>query len=238
MSLAVELLPWDSNFFGFGIARLTGHAGGTEVVAAALAECRAAGVRLLYWHCAPTDAATQQAAQQHGAWLADRKLTYAQQLVVPAAPPNAAIVATKAFTPQLERLAWQAGAYSRFARDPHLPSTAYQRLYSLWLRNSLSEAIAQAVLVLPDSAGQPLGLLTLGEKNGRADIGLLAVDAPARGQHVGQRLVAEARRRATGAGYAEWQVVTQRANVPACRFYESCGFVLAHEEYIYHLWLH
>lgn len=235
----MQLLAWDSRFFGFGVARLTSEAPTAAEVAAALAECRAAGVRMVYWHTRPHDPAANQAAQQHGAWLADRKVTFAQPLPphLAAAPPDAGIITTTTATPQLESLAWQSGAYSRFARDPRLPAGAFRELYSRWLRNSLSGNIAQAVLALPDAAGHELGLLTLGEKNGRADIGLLAVDAPARGQHVGQRLVAEAGRRAAGAGFAGLQVVTQRDNEPAYRFYERCGFALEHEEYIYHLWL-
>ena len=239
MSATVQLLAWDSQFFGFGVARLTGEGLTSAQAAAALAECRAAGARLVYWHARPADAATNQAARQHGAWLADRKVTFAMPLPPHQAttPADADIVATTTGTPQLEALAWQAGAYSRFALDPRLPANAFRHLYSEWLRNSLNGTIAQAVLTLPDATGHALGLLTLGEKNGRADIGLLAVDAPARGQRVGRRLVAEAGRRAAGAGFAGLQVVTQRANAVACRFYESCGFALAQEEYIYHLWL-
>jgi dTDP-4-amino-4,6-dideoxy-D-galactose acyltransferase len=239
MGATVQLLAWDSQLFGFGVARLTGEGLTAAEAAAALAECRAAGVRLVYWPTRPTDAATNRAAQQHGAWLADRKVTFAMPLPshLAAAPADAGIVATTNHTPQLESLAWQSGAYSRFARDPRLPVAAFRQLYTQWLRNSLNGTIAQVVLTLPDAAGHELGLLTLGEKNGWADIGLLAVDEPVRGQRVGQRLVAEARRRAAGAGVAGLQVVTQRDNARACRFYESCGFALAHEEYIYHLWL-
>jgi dTDP-4-amino-4,6-dideoxy-D-galactose acyltransferase len=239
VSAAVQLLAWDSQFFGFGVARLTGAAPTAPEVAAALAECRAAGVRLLYWHTRPDDPTANEAARQHGAWLADRKVTFVMPLPphLAAALADTGIIAPTIFTPQLESLAWQSGAYSRFARDPRLPVGAFRQLYSEWLRNSLSGELAQVVLALPDATGHALGLLTLGEKNGRADIGLLAVDEPVRGQRVGQRLVAEAQRRAAGAGLAELQVVTQRDNEPACRFYERCGFALAHEEYIYHLWL-
>ncbi|GAB3874428.1 hypothetical protein GCM10028824_27660 [Hymenobacter segetis] len=238
MSAVVQFLDWDSRFFGFGVARILCDTPTADEVRTALDQCRTAGARLVYWHAPYHDLAAHQLAEQHKAWLADRKVTFAMALgPVEAAPVDAAIVPTTTLTPQLESLAWQSGEYSRFALDKRLPADAFRQLYSQWLRNSLNGAIARVVLTLPDHTGKELGLLTLGEKNGRADIGLLAVDAQARGQRVGKRLVAEARRWAIGAGYTELQVVTQRDNAPACGFYESCGFAISYEEHIYHLWL-
>ncbi|GAB3852554.1 hypothetical protein GCM10028822_20410 [Hymenobacter terrigena] len=238
MSAVVQLLDWDSRFFGFGVARILCETPTADEVRTALAMCRAAGTRLVYWHVPYHDLAAHQLAEQHNAWLADRKVTFAMVLgAVEAAPLDADIVPITVLTPQLESLAWQSGEYSRFALDKRLPADAFRKLYSQWLRNSLNGNIARAVFTLTNTAGKELGLLTLGEKNGRADIGLLAVDEQARGQRVGKRLVAEARRWAIGAGYTELQVVTQRANVVACDFYESCGFAIGHEEHLYHLWL-
>lgn len=238
MSAVVQLLDWDSRFFGFGVARLLCENPTKAEIQTALTECRTVGARLIYWHARCHDDDATQSAQQHGAWLADRKVTF----VVPicsagAIPADVDIVPTTTFTPQLESLAWQSGEYSRFALDKRLPADAFRQLYSQWLRNSLSGAIARVVLTLRDDTGNELGLLTLGEKNSRADIGLLAVDEQARGQRIGKRLVAEAHRIAASAGHTKLQVVTQRDNVLACDFYESCGFAVSDEEYIYHLWL-
>ena len=93
------------------------------------------------------------------------------------------------------------------------------------------------MLVWRNPENQEAGLLTLGEKNGRADIGLLAVDAAVRGQRIGQQLVAAAHVQALAWGYTTLQVVTQGDNFPACRFYEKCGFTPESVEHIYHLWL-
>ncbi|MDJ0364548.1 GNAT family N-acetyltransferase [Hymenobacter sp. H14-R3] len=220
------------------MARLTTTGQSAAALRSAIAAARNAGQRLLYMVADPADAVVVAVAKATGAWLADRKVTF----VMPLSPsrtfqPVAAIGTATHYSPQLESLAWQSGEYSRFRLDTHFAPTVFQALYSQWLRNSLAGIIAQRVLVWRDAAGRELGLLTLGEKNGRADIGLLAVDAVARGQRVGQQLVAAAQAQATAWGYAQLQVVTQRDNEPANRFYEKCGFRLAHEEHIYHLWL-
>ena len=185
------------------------------------------------------DETSHRAVQTTDAWLADRKVTFAMPLKPADAAliPDSAIVLATEFTPELEALAWQSGEYSRFRLDPRLPITVFQRLYTQWLRNSLNGSIAQSVMVLKSATGESLGMVTLGEKNRVADIGLIAVEAAARGQQVGQRLMAETRRRAVASGFTQLQVITQGENYLACRFYEKCGLTQVNEVYIYHLWL-
>lgn len=231
-------LPWDSDFLGFPVARLAAFGQPAAAVSAAIAEARQAGFRLLYLVAGPADAMPAAVALAAGAWLADRKVTFAMPLLPDSASQLSSAIGTAvSYSPQLESLAWQSGEYSRFRLDAHFGPDVFRGLYSQWLRNSLSGDIARRVLIWQNPDGHELGLLTLGEKNGRADIGLLAVDAAARGQRVGQQLVAAAQAQAAVWGYTELQVVTQRNNEPACRFYEKCGFRLTHEEHIYHLWL-
>ena len=235
----LEPLAWDTDFLGFPVARFTMAGQSEAVLTAALSAACQAGFHLLYLVAAPTNVTAAAVAKAAGAWLADRKVTFMMPLsqgsvVQPAA---AAIGPAVSYSPQLESLAWQSGEYSRFKLDAHFAPEVFQELYSQWLRNSLSGDIARRVLVWQAPDGHELGLLTLGEKNGRADIGLLAVDAAARGQRVGQQLVAAAQNQAAAWDYAELQVVTQRDNKTACCFYEKCGFRLVHEEHIYHLWM-
>lgn len=234
---AIQSLPWDSEFLGFPVARLVADNLSIANLSAAITAARATGIQLLYAVADPTNELAAQVLRQAGAWLADRKVTFVMPLPATVTSFPTAIAPTMAYTPQLESLAWQSGEFSRFRLDPRLAPTVFRQLYSLWLRNSLAGSIARQVLVWRNAAGQEQGLVTLGEKDGRAQIGLLAVDAAARGQQVGQQLIEAAVAQAADWGYAELQVVTQGNNEPACRFYEKCGFRLAHEEHIYHLWL-
>lgn len=239
MPAIFQALPWDSKLMGFATARLTLEDASATEISQRLAECRAAGLRLVYVFVPPVQAEANEAMRAAGAWLADRKVTFTMPLTPTDAqlPADPAIELTSEFTPHLEALAWQSGEYSRFRLDPRLPATVFQRLYTRWLRNSLNGRIAQGVLVFQGEDGPPLGLITLSESNGKVAISLVAVDAAARGQRVGQRLVTEARRRASTLGHTSLQVVTQGANAAACRFYEHCGFQLVQEVNVYHLWL-
>lgn len=239
MSPLLEPLPWDSAFLGFAVARLTVPAGLPAPEAeAALREAVRAGYRLLCVEVGPASG-LDELLRRAGARLVDRRATFGGSLAtLPASfGSDADIHATTTLTPQLEALAWQSGEYSRFRLDPNFAPAFFERLYSHWMRHSLSGGLAWQVLVLGNPAGPVRGMLTLGERNGQAEIGLLAVDRPARGQGGGQRLLAAALASARQRGYNAIGVRTQLANAPACRLYAAAGFVLLAEQHVYHLWL-
>ena len=241
--LLVQPLEWDSNFLGFPVGRLTAQQGSVISLDTVAAQSRQAGMRLIYLVVDPDDAGTANAARQVGAWLADQKVTFARATTTqsepsqPAAAGSGTVVNTNKFTPQLEQLAWQSGEFSRFRLDARFAPHVFQELYTQWLRASLTGELARVVLAYSSPEGAEVGLLTLGHQEGQASIGLLAVAGANRGQGIGQQLVEAARQQAHRWGCPTLQVVTQRANERACRFYARCGFELVREEHIYHLWL-
>ncbi|MBI5576917.1 MAG: GNAT family N-acetyltransferase, partial [Deltaproteobacteria bacterium] len=137
---------------------------------------------------------------------------------------------------ELEALAIRAGTYSRFKADPRMPEGKCAELYKMWIRNSVNRNIADSVLVIRGS-GIIAGMVTLGEKQGRGDIGLLAVATGMQGRNVGVSLVRAAQVWARGKGYRLAQVVTQGENVPACRLYEKCGYRIDRIENFFHFWI-
>ena len=228
-------LAWDSAWLGFPVARLApGPACPAADVAAAIARSRAAGTRLLYLLCGPGDAAAALAA---GGALADVRLTY--ELLLPAPgpvlPPPAGIRVTRAreLTADLELLAWQSGAHSRFRRDARIGQHAFEALYTHWLRRVLDEGTVWSAA----DEDHTVGLLAFAEGRDHAHIELVAVAPAARRRHVAQHLVQIAAQEAVRRGHPVLQVVTQGTNQPACRLYEAAGFRLLRTEHVYHLWL-
>jgi dTDP-4-amino-4,6-dideoxy-D-galactose acyltransferase len=157
-------------------------------------EARQVGYHLMYVINNPEHVLNAKAIVRAGAWLADLKLTFLMDLSAPTkvATQMPHMRSASKFTSQLESLAWQSGEFSRFLLDSHFVPRVFQNLYSEWLRNSLSGAITRRLLTWHEAKGIQRGLLTLGEKNGRVDIGLLAVDVFVRGQQAGQQIVASA----------------------------------------------
>ena len=238
MNTSVELLSWDTKFLGYRVGRLLPTDSAAASVQELIAAARLQKIRLLYWSVDPADAQAVITAELVGAFLADRKVTYAMPVRTLPSAPSDCITTTTHLTPQLVSLALQSGHQSRFQNDPGFDSDVFERLYTHWIHNSVSGEIAREVLIYraPGSV-QEQGLMTLGVKKGRTDIGLLAVDVRARSQAIGYQLVQASHQRAYAWGTDILQVVTQRTNAGACRFYERCGFMPEIVEHIYHIWL-
>lgn len=236
-----ELLAWDSSHFGFATARIRPDLSPRELADALQAMGRA-GVRLGYL-CVPIEQAqAQDAALRLGGRRVDRKTTYAGSVagILGATAPSAQDASiAEAFGPMTEslrELALEAGAFSRFRVDADFPRSGFELLYSRWMERSLQREVAGAVFVALDGQ-DPSGAVTVGEKGGRAEIGLIAVNARARGQGRARALVRRAALWARDAGLSSAQVTTQGDNLPACRLYESCGYSVESVQAVFHFWL-
>lgn len=242
-----DILPWDSERFGFPVARV--HSSVPPHALAGPAErMRAAGVVLAYYsvdatvpEMAPDD------ARRLGATLIDTRVDFA--LPVAAEPERgAAIRAPQAFvveslppgaiSPELAALGREAGRYSRFRVDPRIEPAVFRAIYDAWLSRSVAREIADEVFVAePASGGAEVGLVTLAAHNRIATIGLLAVDQSVRGQGLGSTLFRAAVQWAAARKCAELRVATQTANQAACAMYTSLGCALRARTKTYHLWL-
>ena len=235
----VPLLAWDSEWLDFPVARFAaGPRCAAAEVRAAVAQARAAGIRLLYLVLEPGNAPAAAAALASGAWLVDSKRTYQQPLPtgpLPTAPSGINLTLSTTDTPELWQLAVQSGEYSRFRRDARIGPDAFEELYGQWLRRSLAQGLVWSAALANDP--RPVGMLAFDASATYASIELLAVTPAARRHGIGRQLVQAARRAALRHGFSTLQVVTQELNQPACRFYERCGFELRRVEHIYHLWL-
>lgn len=235
-----QILDFDSKILGFKVARILSARLAVDELVAIIAVMRAAAIRLVYWQTDSADQTTQDAAKKAGGFLASRQVTYLIDLATlnksQLQTPMVSVYTADAATPELEQLALQAGNYSRFRTDPRFPDAAFHAIYRSWIANSCNKTLASAVQVVK-VAKQIVGLVTLGEKNQRGDIGLLAVHAAYRGRHFGEALVKSAQAYFIEQGYRYSQVVTQEANLPACKLYAKCGYHPEKIDNYYHLWL-
>lgn len=234
-------LEWDTKFFGFGVARIRQAVLDEADLSKTLEMLRENNYRMVYWQISADQYESSRIAKLNGGFLADEKVTYVKKLVgisdsleafaytpvpYPDTIPDAAMI----------KLALQSGEYSRFRLDPKFPRQLYDKLYTCWITRSVSKEIAREVLIVKEQSDL-LGLITLGIKDDRADIGLVAVAEHARGKGVGRALVTVANRYFMERSYAFAQVVTQRSNFGACRLYETCGYNIENVENVFHFWL-
>jgi len=232
-----EILKFDSELFGCGVAKIIVPRLDFHDLREVLSELKKLNVQLVYWASDSLDKNSQKAAQELNGSLCSEQVTYlidlskAEPFTSDAKEYTATIV-----TPELETLALAAGKYSRFVCDPKFPHAFFVKLYQNWIVNSVNKTIARKVLVV-EWQQKIVGMITLGEKNKRGDIGLVGIAEGFRGQGFGQQLVRAAQQDFIAQGYGFAQVVTQHANVPACKLYEKCGFRVEKIENYYHFWL-
>lgn len=229
--MLIEGLPWDSDFFGLKVGVIRS---GTFDLSAFESERDA--FDLIYIYEKPDDSRNTVLATICGN-PADTRVTYIKQLTN-SLPVKEGVVNYMYRQPdkQLIALALESGIYSRFYTDKRFPPDAYERLYKEWILRSVDKSLACSVLVYYNESGFLDGFVTLEIKGPGIQIGLIAVDARARGQGIGARLVRAAEWEAHHQNFLYLKVSTQSANRTACRLYEKCGYAVEDVEHIYHYW--
>ncbi len=232
----IKLLPWDTDFFGYRVARVDRAIVVPEDYQAVCQEFRQQDIALAYYS-SPELIPFETASGDYAARLVDRKITFVKgpQKSLKSELSVRSYSEAEGISPKLIDLAVQSGVFSRFNIDPRIGRQKFEELYRTWILRSIKREIAREVLVCQEDDAIT-GLITLGEKDETGIIGILAVDGNCRGKGIGGRLVHAAEEWCLDAGFSKLGVVTQGNNTPACRFYEHYGFSVESAVYVYHLW--
>lgn len=227
-------LNWDSNFFNFIVGKITGPINKKQDIINVDYLIQKNKSKLSYYS-SHIELATFE-IKNLNIILVDKKITYVK-VINPNLEINKSISTLGNIPPneKLINLAIQSGIYSRFKVDKNISKDKFEEMYRLWMINSLSRKIANEVFAFNEN-NEIAGFVTLGEKNNRADIGIIAVDNQFRGNGIGKKLMMSAEKWFSNSGYKSIQVVTQGNNVPACKLYEKCGYTIESVEYFYHIW--
>jgi dTDP-4-amino-4,6-dideoxy-D-galactose acyltransferase len=232
-----DVLDWDSDLFGFPVARLRSHVLIPQTYGNALKTLKDAGIRLAYAVTPWDDREARAVIEQAGGSMVDRRVRYRKGVSGTVAFPSLVVVwPGQNCTPELESLALESGNQSRFRMDPKIPPDVFPKLYLTWIRRSVLGEIADTVLVSM-RAGRVTGMVSLNLNGTRAEVGLMAVDQAHRGAGIGLRLMEAAEAWAHAHGAETLDVVTQGANTGACTLYKASGCLVAEEEAVYHVWL-
>jgi dTDP-4-amino-4,6-dideoxy-D-galactose acyltransferase len=234
-----HILDWDTQFFGIRVAKIIPAIREWEQIREVLTQMGKNAVKLAYW--ASYREIAEKDAKTVGGHLVDKKTTFGIDLCTLKlddfiSTDMVEVWKTSIPTADLESLAVQSSKYSRFSVDPNVPNEKLKELYKIWLRKCLQRELADEVLIIRESENV-VGMATLGEKNGKGDIGLIAVEERCRGRKFGEMLVRAAQIWFIRNGYKLGQVVTQGENTPSCNLYKKCGYSIERVEYFYHFWL-
>jgi len=236
MPCTIEGLVWDSTFFNYKVCRINGVISDRNQLSDILDELKKLDVDLTYYSSPVSLDYDLNFSQFYTIKPVDKKITYLKK-AIGNHPFNECVTEFKGAYPDstLIKLALESGIYSRFYIDKKIGKSKYEALYKEWIINSVNKKLAKAVLIYLDKE-VTAGFVTLGEKNARADIGIISVNRIYRGKGIGKALMLSGEKWFLNNNFNLIQVVTQGENLPARRLYESCGYELHKEEFVYHLW--
>lgn len=242
MTLAIQFLEWDSQFFQRRCARLLGS-GLDSGLNLALKQASEMDLDCLYYLAEPDAPADIRALEKTGFRLVDVRLVFAtRQEHFPQdeqSPPYAGasfLPALENHIPELRQIALEGYEHTRFLNDPCFEQQRARELYATWIENSVG-GYADRVLVA--TVGERVsGFISLhlpGESN-YGTIGLVGVAGHARGRGIGLQLVERALAWFQRQDVPAVQVVTQASNRAAQGLYQRAGFRLAAIGLWYHKW--
>jgi dTDP-4-amino-4,6-dideoxy-D-galactose acyltransferase len=232
----IETLEWDSQFFGYPVARVLLDQDGRNNLDILFRKLKSGKYRVTYLFVPPEENGIINRIIKEGGILVDQKTVFSKVTEKhDKLSKNLIELQETEINDNLKKLALQAGLNSRFHLDKNFSNNEYEKLYIEWLIKSIKKELAFKIIVAKRNF-DIIGLTTLGGRSNYADIGLVAVDENFRGQGIGCDLVKTADTIACGMGFKTIKVVTQLINKAACRLYEKCNFQIENITNIYHYW--
>lgn len=227
----IELLEWDSEFFGFTVGRVELDGATPERLQQIEAEAFDLGITCLYGVLDPVDTAAAQLAQTYGHRLVDVALTFRSvDRSLPERTVEARVREGSADDlPHLDGPLSVLVPWSRFGADPRFGPEAARRVLDAWVERALRDD-DRALLVAEDDTGI-IGLAT-------------CVRSP-----VPRCDLMGVTRQRSGAAHAFMSYVFDWAgsgellagpcmarNAGVLAYVEYCGFRVCKSEYRYHWW--
>lgn len=233
MADLVELLTWDTEFFGFPIGRVELDGADAERLRAIDAEARDKQIACLYGSLDPTDDVATRLAQLFGHRLVEVALTFDRPDVPFTPRPSTSTVrpGTLDDVPVVEPAIKTLAPWSRFGADPRFGPDAAFRMHRAWMERAARDGDERALYVAEDDTGVT-GVATfvrspvprvdtkgvLRQGSGAADALMVALFEW------------------SGGGPTQAGPCAAR-NLAPLRYLERCGFRICRTRYLFHCWL-
>ena len=134
---------WDTDCFGFGVARIIKTTMDETELSETLRILREKNYRMVDWLIPAELQQISSMAKSYGGCLADEKITYVKRRTGLLRQQDTSVYTSEPYTytevdPTLIKLALEISEYSRFRFDPRFPKELCDKLYTCWIMNSVS----------------------------------------------------------------------------------------------------
>lgn len=244
MKESLELLKWDSNFFGFPIGRINASKVDGPFLAQADFWAQKHNLQCTYFLCDPGHHESVVACETAGFHLMDIRVTLSWNLLKwpyqAEKAGNSGLsfrLANSADVCHLERMGQDSFSFTRFYTDQRFARSKVSELYQIWIRNDCQTSGESGSVVVAELGGEIVGYVSYHHRSpSLSQVGLVCVDSSRQKVGVGTALLAEASRRIMTTGREHFEIVTQAQNLAAMHLYEKVGFRQTQVQLWYHKW--
>ncbi len=231
-----KILEWDSDFFGYKVAKISKNFINEKNYVGFLQTLKDSGVKFAQY-TSEVELSTELSLNPF----------YLIKLVVSRVPIIKKMENIYSFHENIElynkdypekeliELAQLAGSQGRFGNDENIPAEKYYELFKNWIINSVNKTLATDVLVYRID-GKIIGFITIKVDGEKGSAPLLAVNRDYEGIGISFALMRAAETQLVKHGCTSVMSGTQDLNQKALKVFQRYGFKFQKTEYIYHLW--
>lgn len=235
MKECYEILEWDSDYFGFKVAKIN-----KGILSKELEDCfgqlKENNVKLAYYFSNLPLTSSVIENKFYEVSLVHKRIPLIKTLSKSTVIHEKISLYNKSYPEdELIELAQLAGSYSRFGVDVHIPKDQFNKLFEIWIINSVKKEMASDVLVYREK-DKIIGFATIKMEDGIAHTPLFAVARPFEGKGVSFALMRAIETILLERGCTKVLGGTQEINIKALKVYERYGLVVQKPEYVYHFW--
>jgi dTDP-4-amino-4,6-dideoxy-D-galactose acyltransferase len=232
-----EKLDWDTEFFGFGVGKVTTDHVYPETLDAIDDFCLENDIRVVFYLAESNNVQAVHNAEDAGYRLVDNRTTLDRELDrIPTMVDSPADYrsSTKEDITILRDIARDVFVYDRFHADPNFDDDLADEMRATWIENMCGELGDRVIIAEVD--GRVGGFIALEIDDGVGKIVLTGVDEFAQGDNIGSGLTISALQWFRNQGCETARVVTQSRNIPAQRIYQDLGFKTTESAFWLHKW--
>ncbi|MDP3913237.1 MAG: GNAT family N-acetyltransferase [Bacteroidota bacterium] len=235
----INYLEWDSSFFDLKIGKVLylEKNNSSSEIDEILTKSQNENYDLIYLIGNQNLKIESSLLLKHNGQLVDKKVIYEKEIITNLYEyDDVEEYKDVSVVKELEKLAFESGKFSRFRKDTNFKNTDFERLYKLWMQNSVNKQIADKIFILKREINI-VAMITLKITSNCGTIGLLAVNSSEKGKGFGKKLIGASQNYLFENEIRKLNVATQLNNKIACSFYEACGFRIKDINNIFHFWL-
>lgn len=239
----VDWLEWDSNHFGFSVAKIIGAKLNQNKLTEILKYCDKHNIRLLEYACDCHDKRSVELAELYKFNFVDIRLTFELDLskfsqVLSISSDLVFEMAIIEDIPELQNISKNIYELSRYYFDTNFPEDKVESFYKNWISKAVTgEFDHHACIIRSSISGEIFAFCTIRyEENNIGRLALVGVLPSKRGQGLGTLVVNKSLNYLKQNSVNKVEIVTQGRNYSAQRLYQRMGFLTKKTELWYHKW--